>query len=101
MTPFSFLQQLKNNGVDLWIEGEKLLYQGPSTAFTPDIINTLKEMKPTLMEILQQKYICTNCQQHEEIPLHGSGCVHKTNGAYSQQWSLLSTLKYCPQGYWN
>ena len=100
MTPFSFLQQLLKNGVDLWIEGEKLLYQGPSTAFTPDIINTLKEMKPTLMKILQ-KYNCTNCQQHEEIPPHGSGCVHKINSTYQYQWSRLDVLKQCPLGYWN
>lgn len=100
MTPFGFLQQLKNNGVDLWIEGEKLLYQGPSTAFTPDIINTLKEMKPTLMEILQNDS-CTNCQQHEEIPGHGTGCIHTTKGNYQYQWSRLELLDRCPQGYWN
>ena len=100
MTPLSFLQQLKNNGVDLWIEGEKLLYHGPSTAFTPDIINTLKEMKPTLMQILQDNS-CTNCQQHEELPQHGVGCVHKTNGHFEYEWTLVDILEKCPRGYWN
>jgi len=100
MTPFSFLQELKNNGVDLWIEGDALQYQGPANALTPEIMTTLKKMKPTLMQILQNDR-CTKCQQYEELIQLGSGCVHKTTGNYQYQWSLLDTLKQCPQGYWN
>ena len=100
MTPFSFLQELKNNGVDLWIEDDALQYQGPANALTPEIIITLKKMKPTLMQILQNDS-CNNCQQHEELPQHGYGCVHKINDNYQYQWSPLDTLEQCPLSYWN
>ena len=100
MTPFTLLQQLKSNGVDLWVEGNALRYQGPADALTPDIMEILKQMKPTIMQLLQND-TCTNCNHHEEIPEHGSGCVHTTKGNYQYQWSQLDTLIICPRGYWN
>ena len=100
MTPFTLLQQLKSNGADLWIDGDALRYQGPAEAFTPEIMDNLKKMKPTLMQILQNDN-CADCKHQEDLPQHGSGCIHKINDNYQYQWSLLSILEQCPLGYWN
>jgi hypothetical protein len=100
MTPFSFLKKLKSNGIDLWVVGDMLRYQGPADALTSDILATLKLLKPVLMQILQNDS-CKHCQQYEDLTPHGSGCVHKTSGNYQYQWSLLESLKECPEGYWN
>ena len=100
MTPFYLLQQLKSRGVDLWVEGETLRYQGPAEALTPDVMDTLKKMKSTLMQVLQNNN-CTGCMHHEELPAHGPGCVQTTKGRYKFQWSHLNTIEICPMGYWN
>ena len=48
-----------------------------------------------------RKENCGKCSHREELPQHGSGCVHKVKGSYAYQWSLLHTLENCPKGCWN
>ena len=100
MTPFILLQELKSNGVDLWVEGNAIRYQGPAEILTPDIMKALKKMKSTLIQILRNNN-CTNCSHCEDLPDHGLGCVHTIKGNYQYQWSQLDIIETCPKGYWN
>ena len=44
---------------------------------------------------------CKSCKHKEIISGVGNGCVYKTEGDYSNIWTLLDTLDLCPRGYLN
>ena len=55
MTAEEILGQVEVLGGRLWLEGDRLKYRIPEQAFSPDLLSTLKEHKPELMQILIDK----------------------------------------------
>ena len=46
------LSEYESMNIKLWIDGEQLRYRGPSDALTPDVLDTLKQIKKQLMQFL-------------------------------------------------
>ena len=49
-----FLQNLRTQGVELWVEGEKLRYRGTKEALTPQVFSQIKQYKSEILDILRQ-----------------------------------------------
>jgi hypothetical protein len=49
MSAAMLLQDLTQQGVELWVEGEKLRYRGSRKVITPDVLAQLKERKLELL----------------------------------------------------
>ena len=46
------LTEFERMNIKLWIDGEQLRYRGPSDVLTPDVLDTLKQIKKQLMQYL-------------------------------------------------
>ena len=50
-----FLQDLKTQGVELWVESGKLRYRGKKEALTPQVFDQIKQYKPDIVNLLTEK----------------------------------------------
>lgn len=50
----NFLQDLKDQGVELWVEGDKLRYRGAKEVLTPKVFSEIKQYKSEILDILRQ-----------------------------------------------
>ena len=61
------LTEFERMNIKLWIDGEQLRYRGPSDVLTPDVLDTLKQIKKQLMQFLSngpakaKGYGCAAC----------------------------------------
>ena len=61
------LSEYESMNIKLWIDGEQLRYRGPSDVLTPDVLDTLKQIKKQLMQFLSNRptkakgYGCAGC----------------------------------------
>ena len=61
------LSEYESMNIKLWIDGEQLRYRGPSDVLTPDVLDTLKQIKKQLMQYLSNRptkakgYGCAGC----------------------------------------
>ncbi|HVR07333.1 MAG TPA: amino acid adenylation domain-containing protein, partial [Thermoanaerobaculia bacterium] len=56
-TTVQFLSLLRSRGVKIWAEGEKLRYNAPREALTPELLAELKERKAELLGFLRQGHV--------------------------------------------
>ena len=47
------ITEFERMNIKLWTDGDQLRYRGPSDVLTPDVLKTLTQMKPFLMQILK------------------------------------------------
>lgn len=52
MTPAAILNEARDAGVTLWLEGDALRYRGPREALTADLLDRLKAHKPPILAAL-------------------------------------------------
>ena len=66
-TAVDVLTEFESMNIKLWIDGEQLRYRGPSDVLTPDVLDTLKQIKKQLMQFLSNRptkakgYGCAGC----------------------------------------
>ena len=53
MTTAEFLSSLRPQGIQLWVEGEKLCYSAPAGALTPDMAGELRKRKAEIVGLLR------------------------------------------------
>ena len=52
MSAKALLEELRGRGVELVMEGERLRYR-PTSSVTPELLDRLKEYKPSLLKLLE------------------------------------------------
>ncbi|NET44012.1 non-ribosomal peptide synthetase [Okeania sp. SIO2B3] len=50
----TFLTELRNLQIKLWLEGERLRYTAPQGTMTPELLQQIKEKKPEIIDFLKQ-----------------------------------------------
>jgi len=73
--------------------------RNPETQTSKGFSQDSQDSQPRLLKT--QKSTCIKCKHKETIPLVGDGCSYRTEGNYTDIWSLLDTLNECPRGYWH
>ena len=53
MTTAEFLSSLRPQGIQLWVEGEKLCYSAPAGGLTPDMAGELRKRKAEIVGLLR------------------------------------------------
>ena len=53
-TVTDLMTDLRERGVKLWVEGEKLRFKAPEKAMTPDLMGRLRRHKQDLLDFLAQ-----------------------------------------------
>src|SRR6202000_2124169 len=53
MNPSDYLSHLLDQGIRLWVEGNRLRYRAPAGAMTKEILAVVEERKPELIRFLQ------------------------------------------------
>ena len=88
-----FLESLASQGIQLWVEGDKLRIKAPEGALDADQINTLKQRKPDIIEHLQQQESSVKDSLNGK-PLSFSQksywslyCLSPTNPAFNLQYA--------------
>ena len=76
MSTGAFVTQLKQAGVRLWVEGDKLRCKGPETALTEEVVIHLQEIKPEVMRLL------AGDQRNQPQRMKGYGCAGCGNKIY-------------------
>lgn len=51
----NFLQDLQAQGVELWVEGDKLKYRSTKEVLTPQVLSQIKQYKLEILDLLRQK----------------------------------------------
>ena len=97
----ALLKKIQTAGVILWIDGEDIRVNGPTSFLTPDIVEILKNHKKEIIQILQHNNGCNACENAEYIDPVGTGCLQRIKGDWEEQWTVLDKLQDCPMGYWN
>jgi hypothetical protein len=84
MSTGAFVTQLKQAGVRLWVEGDKLRCKGPETALTEEVVIHLQEIKPEVMRLL------AGDQRSQPQQVRGYGCAGCGNRIYEvvQAWEI-------------
>ncbi|MEL6439652.1 MAG: amino acid adenylation domain-containing protein [Cyanobacteria bacterium J06621_8] len=59
-----FLQNLRSQEIELWVEGEKLRYRGKKEVLTPEILGQIKQYKSEILDFLGQ-----NSEPDQPYPL--------------------------------
>ena len=82
----AFVKQLKQAGVRLWVEGDKLRCKGPETALTEEVVIHLQEIKPEVMRLL------AGDQRSQPQQVRGYGCAGCGNRIYRAVtvWEMLN-----------
>ena len=60
----NFLQDLQAQGVELWVEGDKLKYRSTKEVLTPQVLSQIKQYKSEILDLLRQ-----NAEPTEPYPL--------------------------------
>ena len=76
MSTGAFVTQLKQAGVKLWVEGDKLRCKGPETALTEEVVIHLQAIKPEVMRLL------AGDQKSQPQRAKGYGCAGCDNRIY-------------------
>ena len=67
MSAKALLEELRGRGVELVMEGERLRYR-PTSSVTPELLDRLKENKPSLLKLLEW-------ERHKLDQARRLGCV--------------------------
>ncbi len=67
-----FIDQLRFNGVELWVEGDKLRYSAPKGLMTPDVLAELKQRKTDIMAALSAAQTTSKADAIKPIPRDGT-----------------------------
>ena len=51
-----FLEDLSQQNIELWLEGDRLRYRGPVPALTPTVLNKIKQHKAEILQLLQKEF---------------------------------------------
>ncbi|MBW4508527.1 MAG: amino acid adenylation domain-containing protein [Scytonematopsis contorta HA4267-MV1] len=51
-----FLEDLSQQNIELWIEGDRLRYRGPVEALNPMLLNKIKQHKAEILQLLQKEF---------------------------------------------
>lgn len=54
MNTAEFMESLRQRGVDLWLEGDRLRYRAPRAVLTPELLDELKTRKDEMIAALKQ-----------------------------------------------
>ena len=78
MSAVELLQELREAGVLLWVDGNKLRCKGPEEVLTAEALNNLREIKTEVLQLLTKKKKLSNRAT-------GYGCSGCGNKTYTQQ----------------
>jgi thioesterase domain-containing protein len=74
MSTFEFLHQLKQCGVKVWLEGDRLRCTGPEQAVTPEVREQLSARKTEIIAFLQSAESFEAGNSSSVVPIQPLGC---------------------------
>src|SRR5947209_11984287 len=69
MTTGEFLSNLRQSGVRLWAEGERLRYSAPPGTMTPELLEQLAERKAKLLDFLRAAGVTVEATTRPILPV--------------------------------
>ena len=94
MSAVELLQELREAGVLLWVDGNKLRCKGPEEVLTAEALNNLREIKTEVLQLLTKKKKLSNRAT-------GYGCAGCGNKIYQviQGWETKELPESSPWQY--
>lgn len=88
MNAIDIINQLEQQGVNLWADDDGLHYEGDINIVTPSVINALREYKPEIIEVLSQ-----SAANDEPLPTRWSVALSVIDDMIAEKRSQLLYAK--------
>lgn len=83
MTVTDLVTTLTGQGIKIWAEGGKIQIEAPDEILTDEILETIREHKPALLDLLSLP--CPECGQAARIE-QGEGWEHRFCSGHYDAW---------------